>query len=332
MHLSTDNVEKEFMFMKKALRLVLMYFLLLIFGTALGVVFYSLYLSLQNFVVGNEIIFFDKHNLINVAFVIGECMLLFICPLLIYLRISNKGGVGQFIAFVFLALLTWGIAYPSVIYYEGKVSYKIETKNENLSGGYFREAGDKVYYFTTDYNGNPYVDTTTVIIDKSEKGTVEIEELKYTPDFILYKNSAPYRDILIKNSFESNVSFKILDFSVIKQNAALAMAKGWTFWLGFLSLGLIICSLYGAAVMFNWRLINTTFLVFSTACILFVNSNYYNPVFQSFISPYIDNNKFFIFLSKYIDAPLLVLVNVLFSLIFIVVGIVRFAARKKKSY
>ena len=64
---------------------------------------------------------------------------------------------------------------------------------------------------------------------------------------------------------------------------------------------------------------------------LTLNTMYYHPVITSFRRQYINNKGFFIFLGKYMDDPLLVLVNVTLSLVFIIIGIVRFATRKKRS-
>ena len=115
------------------------------------------------------------------------------------------------------------------------------------------------------------------------------------------------------------------------EHAEIAFSKGWTFWLGFLSLGLLIASLYGTADLFRWRLLNSGFLMIMTFGILVVNTIYYYPFITSFRRQYINNKGFFIFLAKYIDDPLLVLVNVSVSLIFIIIGIIRFATRKKRG-
>ena len=138
-------------------------------------------------------------------------------------------------------------------------------------------------------------------------------------------------DILLKKAFGESDKQAIISFSLIMEHAEIAFSKGWTFWLGFLSLGLLFASLYGAADLFRWRLLNSGFLMLMTFGIFAANTLYYHPVVTSFRRQYINNKGFFIFLGKYMDDPLLVLANVTLSLVFIIIGIVRFATRKKRS-
>ncbi len=317
--------------MKKAFRLVLTYFLFLILGTAVGMFFYYVYLHLQGSVAGQQAEFFRKEDLLRVLFYVLGCLLLLVCPVMVYARISNKGGIAHFITFILLSCATWGVLIPLLGHYEGKILYNTKDSSKMLSGGYFRENGDKVYYFTDDYNKNPYKDTTAIVIDTTPEGTVEIETIKPSRDFILFRDSAPYSDILLKNTFGESEKQSIISFSLIMDHARIAFAKSWTFWLGFLSLGLLFISLYGAADLFRWRLLNSGFLMITTFAIFCANTMYYHPMVTSFRRQYINNKSFFIFLGKYIDDPLLVLVNVTFSLVFIIIGIVRFATRKKRS-
>ena len=327
-----DKVDgKDFTFMKKALRLVLTYFLFLVLGTAVGMFFYYVYLHLQASVAGQQAAFLKREDLLRVLFYVLGCLLLFVCPAMVYVRISNKGGIAHFITFIILSAVTWAVLIPLLGHFESKVLYNTKDSSKVLSGGYFREIDDKIYYFTDDYNKNPYIDTTTIVIDTSAEGTVEIEKTKPSRDFILFRDSAPYSDVLLKRAFGESDKQSLISFSLIIQHAQTAFSKGWTFWLGFLSLGLLFASLYGAADLFRWRLLNSGFLMLMTFGILAANTLYYHPVVTSFRRQYINNKTFFIFLGKYMDDPLLVLVNVVLSLVFIIIGIVRFATRKKRS-
>ena len=317
--------------MKKAFRLVLTYFLFLVIGTAIGMFFYYVYLHLQASVAGQQAPLFIKEDLFRVLFYVIGCLLLFVCPAMVYVRISNKGGIAHFIMFILLSCTTWAVLIPLLGHFENKVTYNTKDSSKMLTGGYFRENGDKVYYFTDDYNKNSYTDTTTIVIDTTQDGTVEIENIKSSRDFILFRDSAPYNDILLKKTFNESEHQSIISFSLIMQHAQVAFAKGWTFWLGFLSLGLLIMSLYGTADLFRWRLLNSGFLMIMTFGIFTANTLYYHPAVTSFRRQYINNKSFFIFLGKYMDDPLLVLVNVSFSLVFVIIGIVRFATRKKRS-
>jgi len=319
--------------MKKALKLLLMYFLAFILATFAGVVFYTIYLNIQGYVAGTEFNFFQRDVLLRALFYVLYCVIIFICPLMVYSRISNKGGAGHFITFILLCCLTWLLFIPLTVKLENKVYYSSKDSSKKLTSGYFRQDGDKIYYFTTDYNVNPFIDTTTIVIDTKDEGDVSIQKLASSRDFILFRNSAPYSDVLIKNIFDEGlISTPFISFSLIVNHAKDSLNKGWTFYLGFLSLGLLLCSLYGAAELFRWKLLNTGFLLSATGLILTANTLYFHPMVVSFCRQYINGRSFFLFLSRYVDYPLLVLVNVVFSLVFIIIGIVRFATRKKRSY
>ena len=317
--------------MKKAFGLVLTYFLFLIIGTAVGMFFYYVYLNVQSAVAGIPFEAFKKEDLLRVLFYVLGCLLLFICPAMVYVRISNKGGILHFIFFIVLSTLTWGIFVPLLGHFENKAFYNTKDSSRFLTQGYFRQNGDKIYYFTNDYNKNPYLDTTAIVIDTTPEGTVEVEKIKPTRDFILFRDSAPYSDILIKNAFDQSETQPIISFAMIMERARNSFTKGWTFFLAFLSLGLVLASLYGTADLFRWRLLNTGFLMIMTFCILAAHTLYYHPVFTSFRRQFINNKGFFIFLSKYMDEPLLVLANVTLSLVFVIIGIVRFATRHKRG-
>lgn len=310
-----------------------MYFVTLIIATAIGVVFYSIYLNVQNHVAGTKFIFFQKEEFLRALFYVVSCVIILICPAMIYIRISNKGSVPQFFIFILLSGITWMVCIPLQFKLEDKIFYNAKDSSKVLTGGYFRQNGEKVYYFTSDYNANPFTDTTAIVIDTTEDGQVEMENLTPSRDFVLFRDSAPYKDVLIKNIFEgSTPSQPVLSFSLIMQHARNALGKGWTFWLGFLSLALVLCSLYGAADLFRWKLLNTGFLFTATFVILAGYTMYFHPAVTSFCRQYINNRRFFIFLSKYMDYPLIVLCNVFFSIVFTIIGIVRFATRKKRNY
>ena len=227
--------------MKKAFGLVLTYFLFLVIGTVAGMFFYYIYLQIQSSVAGLPFEFFKKEDLLRILFYVLNCLLLFVCPAMVYRRISNKGGIAHFIFFIVLSSLTWIIFIPLVGHFEQKVSYNIKDSSKVLTEGYFRQNGDKIYYFTSDYNKNPYLNTTAIVIDTNEEGTVEVETLKPSRDFILFRDAAPYSDILIKKAFGQSDSQQIISFAMISERAMTAFSKGWTFYLAFISLGSGTC-------------------------------------------------------------------------------------------
>ena len=98
--------------MKKALKLAVIYLIILIFGTVLGTLLYSLYLNLLGFVSGREISFFSDEELFKSVFIVMPCMLIFIIPVISYYRIRHPGGILQLIVYMVLCLLTWALLMP----------------------------------------------------------------------------------------------------------------------------------------------------------------------------------------------------------------------------
>ena len=94
-----------------------------------------------------------------------------------------------------------------------------------------------------------------------------------------------------------------------------------------ISFVLVLCSVYGTTNFFEWRLLNAIMVFITTAFIFCFNSVYFTPQFDVIKNRVMDNGFFRTF-SGFVSEPILFLTNCLFSLIFIVSGIVRYAVRK----
>ena len=75
--------------------------------------------------------------------------------------------------------------------------------------------------------------------------------------------------------------------------------------------------------MFDWKLVNASFVILFTGFILCINLLYFGPLFEN-LRTKLAGNGLMISLSTYFDAPLLVLFNLFLSFVFIVIGIIRF--------
>ena len=189
--------------MKKALNLMLAYLITLLVGVSLGTVLYSFYINVLKYVAGTEIAFFAKNDMLYSLFYILFCSLIVVLPFISYYRIRHPGGVPQIIAFVILAILTWGLFIPGVY----KLSEKYKTyyyeaeESVQLSKGYFRKVDDKVYYFTDDFwtTEQDVRKADAVVFDLNAKGNdVIYKTVSEDPLHPLFRCAAPYRDILLK--------------------------------------------------------------------------------------------------------------------------------------
>lgn len=308
--------------MKKAFRMILMYFVFILIGFLIGEFFYALYEDVTRFVSGTEFVLFNGESLVRISFFVLECVLILICPIMIFYRIRHTGGVLQLVAFIILGVLTWGAFMPLTIQLEDVYSrrHPLSLEKPDLTSGYFRKAGKNVYFFTND--------SKTVKIDLSQEGIVEVVDQTDSEVSDLYSEATPYRDVLIHDAFEDGSSLKsFVNFDLLVFRCKRAFHQGFLSYLCFISIGFVLCSIFAFSNFFDWKLINSCALMFLTSVVLFVNGAYFLPGFSKLIDQ-ISNFSFFRMLSQYMDAPFLCLLNVIFGLIFIVVGIIRFGTRR----
>lgn len=320
--------------MKKALNLIIMYLVTLLSGVIVGTVLYSFYLNGLSFIAGTEIQFFTKKELFNAFFYTAFCLLVFICPLISYYRIRHPGGIPQFIAFVILSLLTWIVLIPSVF----NLNKKYIEKNDviidyvPLSKGYFRKVDDKVFYFTKDFtdNGTGALESTCVEIDTTEDGVVKVVDVVDSPALEVNESARPYREILVKNTFKKNDCPVSINFKELFFDCNFHIQCGlWTF-IGYLSFGLVLCSVFALTNVFKWKMLNTLLVTCCTFLIITLNSNIGLLPFGTLETKFADSG-FITFFSKFGTHPLMVFTNFLFAILFIVTGVIVACVRKHKN-
>lgn len=318
--------------MKKALKLISTYFLILICGLLFGTIMYSFYLNVRNFVAGNEIVLFSFSELAKAGIYVSYCMIFLICPVISYYRVRHPSGFPQIIAYVIICLFTWLVLFPGV-YYLDKIYEKNNTEPEpavHFSKGYFRPGEEKVYFFTKDLGSKNDYSPNTVVIDTSDEGIVTFENLYDDYNFELTHLSNPYKEIQVKNSFNMRGNSIPVNFKMLIYVAKRSFSKNFLSYLEFLSLAVAICILFALSSFFEWRLINTTFIFFLTSLILSINSFYYSYSFIS-VKQKLTDNRFFTMLGRHIDEPLIFVANNLFTIIFVIVIVVRVIVKNHKD-
>lgn len=318
--------------MKKALKLAFIYLIVLITGTVIGTLLYSLYLNLLSFVAGNEITFFTDDELFRSLFYVMFCMELFILPLVSYYRSRHPGGLLQLIVYLMLCIITWGLLVPGSFKLKDFCTsrFSITNTREPLSPNYFRKVDDDVYYFTTDFNQTiqgRIPEAPAIVIDTSENGDVAFKTVGDFPEMALNKKALPFREVQLKKIFGEDENPVPIDFWLLNSMISGAYYGGLAHLLTMLSFIFLLCSVYGITNIFDWRLLNTVILFITTALILCLNSVYFLPQFDSLKARIMDNG-FFRLLAGIVSEPILVIINLLFTLILIVTGIVKFAVRK----
>ena len=313
--------------MKKAINLLFTYLLFLLAGLIIGTFLYSFYINLQDFVAGREISFFSDGELYKSVFHIAYCMVFLICPLIAYYRIRHPGGIPQTIAYIILCLITWFALFPG-IYKLNQFCDKYflkESQKTYLSEGYFRQIGNKVYYFTNEFSPdeNGDVSASAVVIDISDLGKVYFDTIVDDGNLELLNAASPYKEILVKETFSESLMSLPLDMNLLVAKQKEAFDTGFLSYLGFLTIALVICAMYGLTTFFEWKLINVSILTFGELFILVVNSIYYMPVLIDFKLRLI-SNVLIQKLGHVINDPLIFVINLLFTFIFVVIGVIKF--------
>ncbi|MCR4741591.1 MAG: hypothetical protein K5866_01795 [Treponema sp.] len=325
--------------MKKALKLLVIYFVSLIITIVVGSLLNTIYLAISNYVVGTKISLFNFDYFMPALFNITFSVLFLICPLLSLYRIKQPSGIAQALIYIFLVLFTWGFLFPANVWLEGKFYQKhtIQNKVENLTPGYFRSLDNKVFYFTNDpklQSEEEEVLVNALIIDRSELGEIEMEELSLSQDSEIYQRAKPYRDILIKEAFESSAykGPKFVNFHNLIKAGKDALNTNLLHYLGFCSLGLLMASVYALTGLFNWKLLNLSFVIITNFLIISFNSVVRDGKIAAIINK-IAALPFVKSMENIFDHPTLVLINSICFLVITIIGIIIFIVKncsKKK--
>lgn len=320
--------------MKKALDIILIYLLVLIVGI-LGITFlYTFYNNMLNFVAGSDSKLLNNEIIIKSFVYVAQGLLLVICPIISYYRIRRPSGVPQTLGYIFIVLLTWGLIFPSVSYLDSyvKKNYVSSVEDIHLSKDYFRKIDKKVYYFTKDFESenNNVATSSALVIDTSEYGKIEYKTVRDMGIMEFNKSAKPYKDILVKQNFYSSR----ITLPVALKNLIEKLSKCYElnlyYLLYLLSFVLVISSVYAMSNFFNWKLLNAVLVFFIAISLVSVNSEadlaLFNMVKQFFIE-----TKPFQFLSKYIYESFLFVFNVLCSLVFITLGIIKFVIHRHSN-
>lgn len=315
--------------MKKALKLFLMYIVYSIIGILIGTALYSLYVTVLNYVEGQSFVLFNFELIKSSFFYICACLVFYISSVVAYTRIRSKGGIAQLAVFLLVSAISWGLVFPSILHFGDIYLQKNFSEKEYLSAGYFRKSGDKVYYQFESLENKESV--SVVEIDTTQEGQVSLETISHDSDLPLASQASPYKDILISDNFKNKSGYKsFINYHLLIGMALQAFSKSWTYWLGFLSIGLLLSSIYGLSNLFNWKLLNGCNVMLVTLAVLAMNTAFYQGVFEGFKSLKIWKLGFIKSFGNYVDEPVLVIINVFFAVIFIITGIVRFAVSHKK--
>ena len=103
------------------------------------------------------------------------------------------------------------------------------------------------------------------LTDKYESAAKELENARSELSrYIKREIDIEKSDIIIKETFSSNNLRFLIDYKVLLNYAYTSFHKGFSFYIGFLTMALCIISLFAFTKFFIWRLLNSIFIIFST--------------------------------------------------------------------
>jgi hypothetical protein len=321
--------------MKKALNLIIMYFVFFIVTLLLGTLLYTLFSNLLKYVAGTKLKLFSVESLLEAYCYISFCILFLICPALSFYRIRHPGGVAQTLAYIIMCLFTWLLLFPvnhkfTCYLYD---NYIDESAQHNLSKGYFRHYDDEVYYFTNDFIYKEYgaleADAVVIHTDR-ESESVDFLPIRDTPALKLNSAAKPFREILVSENFRSSKDVPFVNFKALVDEARRCIASGIIIFLFYLSFPLAICSLYALTTLFDWRLLNSVLLFLLCSVVLAVNSDFFSSWVQA-IKANISQEWVYNFLDTWTKEPIIFVVNILFALILNLIWLITSIIKRHKK-
>ncbi|MCR4579241.1 MAG: hypothetical protein K5681_02720 [Treponema sp.] len=318
--------------MKKAINLIIMYFVFLIMGIVFGTLLYTMFSNLLNYVAGSNLQLFSVSSLFKSYLYMSYCMLFLSCPFLAFYRIRHPGGTSQGIAYIILCLVTWLLLLPANYKLTGFIANRFVEESEKtyLSKDYFRQGDNEIFYFTNDFSKSEYgtMQADAVVIHlNNEDSYVDFRPIRDIPSFVLNEKAAPFKEILVSETFLDKSKLSVVDFKILVEEACNSISSGFFYFLFYLSFGLVICSLYSLTNLFDWRLLNSSLLFLLTASVLGFNSGVVSPWLAG-ISEALSSNPIYKFLADWTSDPLIFVGNCLFTLIILIIWIVTSAIKR----
>ncbi|MCR5254067.1 MAG: hypothetical protein K6C98_10195 [Treponema sp.] len=320
--------------MKKALCFIFMYFVLLIVGTALGSLVYSLYMNVINFTAGRPLELFKTTDLIKSFFYVNSCYAFLICPILCYYRARHTSGTLQIIAYIIIFAFTWLIVFPMTVKLKNFVEQYYFSKGgaveapQGLTGGYFRTVDGKIYYLVEDYNFDRVTRVIEFDTEADEEATYKV--VFSDEDFELLSAGKPYKDVIIKSTFVDSSIPNLITLKSLVKYGEDSLNKGFIAYLCFLSLALAIFGVYGVSSLFDWNLLNVCSIIFTVLVILIFNSIYFSSAFDA-VREQIYKVGFFSFINRFIEHSFLVVLNFITAFILIGMGFLNLIVKKSES-
>ena len=224
--------------MKKALKILLVYLAALIVSLIIGTFFYSLFISVSNYVYGYELKFLSQQTITDAFFYVLYFLLFLFFLFISYFRIILIVGVPFFLFYILIYFINGFFLFSGTIkleeFYLSKNKTSVKEISE-LSPGYFRNYNDDVVYFLD----NDTESENVIFIDKSEGGKVSLTDKKHFYEKRIMKSAAPFKEIQIKENFHQKGISLFVNLDTLITQGKQAYINVISFFLVFLSFAFV---------------------------------------------------------------------------------------------
>lgn len=290
-----------------------------------GELAYMVYFNTAHLVAGRPIELFNAYALVRGFFIVVPVFIL-LSPLFLSLyRIRHSGGgFLPVLVYILLCAATWMVLLPLFIEFKWKAERTLPPSPKNsLTAGYFRSYAGGIAYLLHDVSVTE--PAAVMLTSAGDENAVCLSQIDTS---VVEAESAPFADILIRETVPSVPAWIVGGMDMIELHAELAWKSGRFAWLGFLSFALALCSTYAVSFCSDWRLVSILYLLIMDGGVLSFNLLYYSEYFKHLREAGAPLANALPFFARSGD-PLLICINVSVAILCIVVGCLAAAVRAK---
>ena len=311
---------------KKSILLIPAYIGITACCIVVGELTYMMYFNTMHLVAGRPLELFSAYAFIRGFFIVVPVVIV-LSPLFLSLyRIRHSGG-GFLPIFVYILLCaaTWIVLFPHFIEFKWKAEEASTPVSKSvLTAGYFRPYSGEAAYLLHDTS----TPERAAVVLKSE-GDENAVGLAQIDTSVMEAESAPFADILIRETVPSFPAWIVNGIDTIEMHAEQAWKNGRFAWFGFLSFALALCSTYAVSFCSDWRLVGILYLLIMDAGVLSFNLLSYSEYFKRLREAGAPLANAFPFFALSGD-PLLICINAGIAVLCVAVGCLAAVVRAKR--
>ena len=311
---------------KKSILLIPAYIGIAACCIVVGELAYMVYCNTAYLVAGRPIELFNAYALARGFFIVVPVVIV-LSPLFLSLyRIRHSGGgFLPVVVYILLCAATWIVLFPLFIEFKRKAGQSLlPAPKSALTAGYFRPYAGDVAYLLRDASAS---ETAAVVLKSA--GDENAVRLSHIDTNVMEAESAPFADILIRETVPSFPAWIKSGIDTIELRAETAWKSGRFAWLGFLSFALALCSTYAVSFCSDWRLVGILYLLIMDAGVLSFNLLYYSEYFKRLREAGAPLANAFPFFARS-GEPLLICINAGIAILCVAVGCLAAVVRAKR--